>query len=185
MIALVCWAMSFGTSDLAKLHRPVASFGSMTHAYLHASDWDSEIGRMTGTEFSHDSAGARNVSTLMSELGARAPKAMMQNLSVLVTHLNGEVPSFSLELCCTICQTIRAYSTLLRVCNQNYSLRNGVVQMVGKLLLTFPKSSKDVDVEEEERETAKKAGTVADDADADQEDGEEENVCAEIIVVFT
>jgi len=70
-------------------------------------------------------------------------------------------------------------------CNQNYSLRNGVVQMVGKLLLTFPKSSKDVDAEEEERETAKKAGTVTDDADADQEDGEEENVCAEIIVVFT
>lgn len=62
----------------------------------------SEIGRMNGDMIARDGAGARNVSTFLTELGARLPHETMGCISLLLVHLDGEVRQSSIRVGITL-----------------------------------------------------------------------------------
>ncbi|KAK7496786.1 hypothetical protein BaRGS_00011995 [Batillaria attramentaria] len=66
-----------------------------------------EIGRMDPRDASRDTSGARAYSQFLVELAEKVPAAMLPNVSVVLTHLDGE----------------------------SYSLRNGVLGMMGEILI--------------------------------------------------
>lgn len=60
-----------------------------------------EIGQRSSEELARDSAGVRAFASFIAELGTFVPELMMPNISVLITHLEGEV-LHTLE--CSSCQ---------------------------------------------------------------------------------
>ena len=75
-----------------------------------------EIGHINPEDLKRDNAGADNVSAFLVALAERLPKLMTMNLSIITSHLDGDA----------------------------YKMRNGVVQVIGTLII---KASKDPSVD--------------------------------------
>lgn len=50
-----------------------------------------EIGQKSSEELAREGSGVKAFSTFLSELSALVPELMIPNISVLITHLEGEV----------------------------------------------------------------------------------------------
>lgn len=50
-----------------------------------------EIGQKSSEELSREGSGVKAFAAFVSELGAQVPELMIPNISVLITHLEGEV----------------------------------------------------------------------------------------------
>ena len=50
-----------------------------------------EIGQKSSEELAREGSGVKAFSTFLSELGSLVPELMIPNISVLITHLEGEV----------------------------------------------------------------------------------------------
>lgn len=57
-----------------------------------------EIGQKSSEELAREGSGVKAFSSFLSELSTLVPEAMIPNISVLLTHLEGEVHTF---LICT------------------------------------------------------------------------------------
>ena len=57
-----------------------------------------EIGRMSSQDVAQDSSGVKNVSTFIAETTERVPKAILPSISLLLIHLDTEVPPFASSL---------------------------------------------------------------------------------------
>lgn len=85
-----------------------------------------EIGKLEGESFGKDSTSSKSIGLFLESLAENAPSAVLANISVLLPHLDLE----------------------------NYMIRNGVVQLIGKLLLFLHKK---VVEEREEAENSSKS----------------------------
>jgi len=70
------------------------------------SDLLREIGKLNPRDLSRDTTGAKNISTFISELAEKIPRAMMPFTSFLLTHLE----------------------------HDSYTMRNGVIQVIGFMI---------------------------------------------------
>ncbi len=52
-----------------------------------------EIGQKSSEELAREGSGVKAFSSFLSELGTLVPETMIPNISVLLTHLEGEVQS--------------------------------------------------------------------------------------------
>lgn len=59
--------------------------------YIYFSDSFREIGQKSSEELARDGSGVKAFASFLSELGALVPELMIPNISVLITHLEGEV----------------------------------------------------------------------------------------------
>lgn len=75
-----------------------------------------EIGHIDPDDFKRDNSGADSVSSFLVAMAERLPKLMTVNLSIITPHLDGE----------------------------SYKMRNGIVQVIGTLII---KASKDPSVD--------------------------------------
>lgn len=63
-----------------------------------------EIGQKSSEELTRDGSGVKAFSSLLSELGSLVPELIIPYVSVLITHLEGEV---NIHTCCTcICHLL-------------------------------------------------------------------------------
>ncbi|XP_028984750.1 condensin complex subunit 1 isoform X2 [Betta splendens] len=58
-----------------------------------------EIGQKSSEELAREGSGVKAFSSFLSELGALAPELMIPNISVLITHLEGESHSMRVAVC--------------------------------------------------------------------------------------
>ncbi|XP_029593968.1 condensin complex subunit 1 [Salmo trutta] len=58
-----------------------------------------EIGQKSSEELAREGSGVRAFSSFLSELGTLVPDTMIPNISVLLTHLEGESPSLRVAVC--------------------------------------------------------------------------------------
>ncbi|XP_030639685.1 condensin complex subunit 1 [Chanos chanos] len=58
-----------------------------------------EIGQKSSEELSREGSGVKAFSSFLSELSSLVPDAMIPNISVLLTHLEGESPSMRVAVC--------------------------------------------------------------------------------------
>ena len=65
-----------------------------------------EIGRINGKKFAHDSTAAKNLAQFLAEIGEKIPKLVLDNMSVLLCHLDGEV-CVCARVCVCVCVCVR------------------------------------------------------------------------------
>uniref|UniRef100_A0A671PDE0 Condensin complex subunit 1 n=1 Tax=Sinocyclocheilus anshuiensis TaxID=1608454 RepID=A0A671PDE0_9TELE len=58
-----------------------------------------EIGQKSSEELAREGSGVKAFSSFLSELGTLVPETMIPNISVLLTHLEGESPSLRVAVC--------------------------------------------------------------------------------------
>ncbi|KAM6967731.1 condensin complex subunit 1 [Aplochiton taeniatus] len=58
-----------------------------------------EIGQRSSGELAREGSGVKSFSTFLSELSCLVPETMIANISVLLTHLEGESPSMRVAVC--------------------------------------------------------------------------------------
>ena len=71
----------------------------MDNCTVYLFDKLREIGQKSSEELAREGSGVKAFSSFLSELSSLVPELIIPNISVLITHLEGEVRSTN--LCCT------------------------------------------------------------------------------------
>lgn len=79
---------------------------------------------MSSQDVAQDSSGAKSVSTFIAETAEKVPKTILPSISLLLMHLDSEVSHI-----CSFFNT-----TLFIFMLQSYTMRNGIVQVIGFLI---------------------------------------------------
>ena len=84
----------------------ITTDNNSTIGKLFVSELFREIGRLENNELNMDSAGTKNLSLFITEMGDRVPQTVLANMSVVVSHLNDE----------------------------SYQIRNAVIQAISRII---------------------------------------------------
>uniref|UniRef100_A0A671LVX8 Condensin complex subunit 1 n=1 Tax=Sinocyclocheilus anshuiensis TaxID=1608454 RepID=A0A671LVX8_9TELE len=77
----------------------VASWSSEYGVKVIVREIMREIGQKSSEELAREGSGVKAFSSFLSELGTLVPETMIPNISVLLTHLEGESPSLRVAVC--------------------------------------------------------------------------------------
>uniref|UniRef100_A0A672RV31 Condensin complex subunit 1 n=1 Tax=Sinocyclocheilus grahami TaxID=75366 RepID=A0A672RV31_SINGR len=77
----------------------VASWSSEYGVKVIVGEIMREIGQKSSEELAREGSGVKAFSSFLSELGTLVPETMIPNISVLLTHLEGESPSLRVAVC--------------------------------------------------------------------------------------
>ena len=83
----------------------------LTNGYLYGLSFCSlrEIAQKSSEELAREGSGVKAFSSFLSELSSLVPELIISNISVLITHLEGEVRPP--DLCCTcLCHLVPSVS---------------------------------------------------------------------------